>query len=125
MFEAVGLLLGQEELPAEQQLAALNSLLQPLMQQIKSNLQPAAAEQQAADGGGGSVSGSSGSWGILQAMEAIARLNKGFKWELCTRSRPQLGESGTIQRESIILQGSAVLLSHDSTVHMFLWGMHA
>eukprot|EP00879_Flechtneria_rotunda_P017634 GHRR01018485.1.p1 GENE.GHRR01018485.1~~GHRR01018485.1.p1 ORF type:complete len:825 (+),score=308.84 GHRR01018485.1:604-3078(+) len=84
VFEAVGLLLGQEELPAEQQHAALSSLLQPLMQQIKANLQPAAAE---AAGGLGN-----GSWAILQAIEAIARLSKGFKWELCTRSRPQLGK---------------------------------
>lgn len=34
LFEAVGLLLGQEELPAEQQQAALSSLLQPLMRQV-------------------------------------------------------------------------------------------
>ncbi len=28
---------------------------------------------------------------ILQALEAIVRLNKGFKSELCTRSRPHIG----------------------------------
>ncbi|WIA12173.1 hypothetical protein OEZ85_012245 [Tetradesmus obliquus] len=99
VFESVGLLLGQEELPAEQQLAALHSLLQPLQRQIEGNLQQAAAEAGAGRGSGSSSSSGcaglaqlgSGSWAILQAMEAIARLNKGFKWELCTRNRPQLG----------------------------------
>lgn len=86
VFESVGLLLGQEELAADQQLAALQQLLQPLTRQIEANLGPAAAEAAA-----GSNSGSS-SWAILQSLEAIARLNKGFKWELCTRSRPQLGK---------------------------------
>lgn len=85
VFESVGLLLGQEELQADQQLAALQQLLQPLTRQIEANLGPAAAEA-----AGGSSSGSS-SWAILQSLEAIARLNKGFKWELCTRSRPQIG----------------------------------
>lgn len=84
VFESVGLLLGQEELPAEEQLAALQQLLQPLTRQIEANLGPAAAAE-AAGGGSGS------SWAILQSLEAIARLNKGFKCELCTRSRPQLG----------------------------------
>jgi exportin-T len=88
VFESVGLLLGQEELPAEQQLAALQQLLQPLMRQIEANLGPAAAEAAAGGGNGGGSS----SWAILQSLEAIARLNKGFKYELCTRSRPQIGE---------------------------------
>lgn len=29
---------------------------------------------------------------ILQALEAVVRLNKGFRTDLCTRTRPQLGE---------------------------------
>ena len=33
-FEAAGLLLGQEELPAEQQLAAVDGVLRPLLAQI-------------------------------------------------------------------------------------------
>jgi exportin-T len=86
VFESLGLLLGQEELPPDQQLAALQQLLMPLTRQIETNLGPAAAEAAA-----GSSSGSS-SWAIMQSLEAIARLNKGFKWELCTRSRPQIGE---------------------------------
>jgi exportin-T len=82
VFESVGLLLGQEELQAEQQLLALQQLLQPLTRQIEANLRPAAAE----------AAGGSSSWAILQSLEAIARLNKGFKWELCIRSRPQIGK---------------------------------
>lgn len=85
VFESLGLLLGQDELPPDQQLAALQQLLMPLTRQIETNLGPAAAEAAA-----GSSSGSS-SWAIMQSLEAIARLNKGFKWELCTRSRPQIG----------------------------------
>jgi exportin-T len=116
VFESVGLLLGQEELPAEQQLAALHSLLQPLQRQIEANLQRAAAEAGAgSSGSGGGLGGAaqlgSGSWAILQAMEAIARLNKGFKWELCTRNRPQLGE----REDSLLLVfmlGSAVNYCH-------------
>ena len=27
-----------------------------------------------------------------QSLEAIARLNKGFKADMCTRTRPQIGE---------------------------------
>jgi hypothetical protein len=86
VFESVGLLLGQEELQPDEQLAALQQLLQPLLRQVEANLGPAAAEP-AGGGGAGSAS-----WAILQSLEAIARLNKGFKAELCSR-RPQLGES--------------------------------
>ena len=42
-FEAAGLLLGQEELPAEDQYALLVALLQPLVQQIERGLQASAA----------------------------------------------------------------------------------
>ena len=34
-FEAVGLLLGQEEVPAQEQHACLAALLQPLLQQVR------------------------------------------------------------------------------------------
>lgn len=34
MFESVGLLLGQDEVPEEQQSAALQALLQPLTEQV-------------------------------------------------------------------------------------------
>lgn len=78
-FEAVGLLLGQEELAAEEQQRYLSALLQPLIQQVEANLplcdrpppgpqapQPAALVQ--------------------QSMEAISRISKGFSLSLCTRS---------------------------------------
>jgi exportin-T len=98
VFEAVGLLLGQEDIPADQQQAALSGLLQPLIRQIEANLAPAAAGAAAgvaAVGGGGGGGGGRGAappaWLILQSLEAIARLNKGFKADLCTRTRPQLG----------------------------------
>ena len=96
-FEAVGLLLGQEELDAARQQEALRSLLQTLTQQIEGNLQAAAAAAAAAGDGGGSlpllVQGRPGPvWLMLQAVEAIVRVNKGFKTDLCTKSRPQLGE---------------------------------
>lgn len=55
IFEAVGLLLGQEDVPADQQQAALSALLEPLTAQIKGNLGPAAAA--AAAGGGGGAAG--------------------------------------------------------------------
>ena len=32
---------------------------------------------------------------ILQSLEAVVRINKGFKNDLCTRTRPQLGEGQT------------------------------
>jgi exportin-T len=96
VFEAVGLLLGQEELDAARQQEALRSLLQTLTQQIEGNLQAAAAAAAAAGDGGRSlpllVQGRPGPvWLILQAVEAIIRVNKGFKTDLCTKSRPQLG----------------------------------
>jgi hypothetical protein len=45
VFEAVGLLLGQEEMAAEPQAAALAGLLQPLSGQIQTNLRRCSAVQ--------------------------------------------------------------------------------
>ncbi len=87
VFESAGLLLGQEELQPEQQAAALTSLLAPLTQQVEANLAAAAA----AEAGGAGMPPGGPAWAVLQAMEAITRLNKGFKFELAMRSRPQLG----------------------------------
>ncbi|KAF5841975.1 armadillo-type protein [Dunaliella salina] len=69
-----------QEVPAEQQSAALSALLQPLTAQIKANL-PSSQPQ-----GGIPQSGL-----ILQALEAVVRLNKGFKTDMAIRSRPQIG----------------------------------
>jgi exportin-T len=94
VFEAVGLLLGQEDMPADQQQAALSGLLQPLIRQIEGNLQPAAAGAAAgvvAVAGDAAAARAPPAWLILQSLESIARLNKGFKADLLMRSRPQLG----------------------------------
>ncbi|GBF91404.1 exportin [Raphidocelis subcapitata] len=95
VFDAVGLLLGQEEIPADQQSGALSGLLQPLIRQIEGNLQPAAAGAAAGAAAvwdDAAAARAPPAWLILQAMEAIARLNKGFKSDLVTRTRPQLGQ---------------------------------
>ena len=49
-FEAVGVLLGQDELPAEQQLQALEGLLNPLLSQMETHLPQCAAQQQQPSG---------------------------------------------------------------------------
>jgi hypothetical protein len=94
VFEAVGLLLGQEDMPAEEQGSLLSSLLQPLREQIESNLSMRSVSSPSL---------------VLQAMECVVRLNKGFKSELVTRTRPQLGRMFThflevaiqVQREGV------------------------
>lgn len=93
VFEAVGLLLGQDEIPVEQQAALLGSLLQPLKEQMEGNLMAAmAATTQGGGGGGGTMAAAAAAPGlILQALEAIVRLNKGFRPDTLTRTRPQLG----------------------------------
>ncbi|KAG1677608.1 hypothetical protein FOA52_010389 [Chlamydomonas sp. UWO 241] len=80
VFEAVGLLLGQEEMPCEEQGNLLSSLLQPLREQIESNLSMRSVSSPSL---------------VLQAMECVVRLNKGFKSDLVTRTRPQLGRMFT------------------------------
>lgn len=61
---------------ADEQAAALGALLTPLTAQIEAHLRaPSAA----------------GPGLIIQAMEAVVRLSKGFKTDMLTRSRPQLG----------------------------------
>ena len=50
-YEAIGLLLGQEELAAKQQLAALESLMAPLLSQMDTHLPACAQQPQAASGG--------------------------------------------------------------------------
>jgi exportin-T len=99
LFEAVSLLLGLEEINAEQQQAALSSLLQILMQQLEVNLQQAVADAAAAGDGGRTLplllpGGQPGAiWLVLQSVEALTRLNKGFKTDLVTKSRPHLGKA--------------------------------
>ena len=91
-FEAVGLLVGQEEVEAAQQHAWLAALLQPLVSQMEGNTAAAAAA--AAAGGGNSGNSGGGPPPALlvqQALEAVTRLAKGLSLRLCTEARPQLG----------------------------------
>ncbi|KAG2493435.1 hypothetical protein HYH03_008254 [Edaphochlamys debaryana] len=120
VFDAVGLLVGQEEVPAEQQLQLLQQLLRPLLAQIEDNLQPLRAASAAAASGGGAGAGAGGGAGsaraggggggggsaaaaaaaaasgaaaaglVLQSLEAVNRLSKGFRTDIVTRQRPQL-----------------------------------
>lgn len=46
----------------------------------------------AADSGGAHGNGPAPSLLIQQALEAIARISKGFNANLCTRVRPEIGE---------------------------------
>lgn len=96
-FEAAGLLVGQEELPVEEQRAWVAALLQPLVAQLEGNLAAAAA---AAAGAGGSAPppqrfGAPGAPPpallVQQALEAVTRVAKGLSLRLCTETRPQMG----------------------------------
>lgn len=99
VFDAVGLLLGQDDLAPEQQLQLLGSLLQPLLRQVEGSL-PAlrAASAASAPGSGASVASAaaaaqasaSAAGLVLQSLEAINRLSKGFRTDVVTRQRPQL-----------------------------------
>lgn len=99
-FEAAGLLLGQEELPAEDQYALLVALLQPLVQQIERGLQTSGASAGSAHVGGPGGGSKAGKMlpgpqqraKIQQALDAITRVSKGFNSTLCIRTRPQLGK---------------------------------
>ncbi len=90
-FEAAGLLVGQEDLPAAEQRAWVAGLLQPLVAQLEGNLAAAAA-------GGGAAAAAAAAAGapppallVQQALEAVTRVGKGLNVKLCTESRPELG----------------------------------
>jgi len=93
LFDAAGLLVGGEEFFQEKdQLVWLRGLLEPLISQINSNLEPTAA-----------ISSSDNSSSqqqlqlqqhaalIQQSLEGLTRLSKGFSSKLCTQSRPEVG----------------------------------
>jgi len=79
-FEAVGLLLGGDDLPAERQLAFVQGLLGPLVSQVESHT-PAAARGSLAD-----------AQLVQHALIAIAYLSKGFTTHMVTVARPGLGK---------------------------------
>ena len=100
VFEAVGLLLGQDEIPSDQQALLLGSLLQPLKDQIESSLSyalpaptpissPSASPLSRPESARLSMQMASGL--IIQSLEAIVRLSKGFRTDVLIRARPQLG----------------------------------
>ena len=86
LFEAAGLLLGQGELPAADQLAALESiLLSPALSQI------AAALPAAAGGPEGEAAADGAAAAVQRALDALGRAARGFAPPLTVRARPALG----------------------------------
>jgi hypothetical protein len=126
-FEAVGQLLGTEDLPAEEQREAVNALLRPLIQQMDGQLlvaskAPAGAPAWNSCWRHGSLRSTTSKQDVLcfdafkegslwtfapcagsgerkaaevlvqQALEAVSRASKGFSLQLCTQTRPQIGD---------------------------------
>lgn len=83
IFEAIGILVGMEDVPLEKQTDYLSSLLTPLCQQVEALLM------------NGKVQNSEGSPAtiliIQQIIMAINALSKGFNERLVTASRPAIG----------------------------------
>lgn len=88
-FEAAGLLVGQEELPAAEQRSWVAALLQPLVAQMEGQLAAAASSS------GTPTFASAGppppALLVQQALEAVTRVAKGLSLRLCTEARPELG----------------------------------
>lgn len=83
IFEAIGLIIGLEDVPAEKQSDYLSLLLTPLCQQIEKGLM----EAKVASPEGFPVKIAS----IQFAIVAINALSKGFSERLVTASRPRIG----------------------------------
>ncbi|KAK9827309.1 hypothetical protein WJX81_002974 [Elliptochloris bilobata] len=83
-FEAAGLLVGGDDLPEAQQVEAAAALLRPLLARMEAQLPAAAA-------GAGTPGGRAAAAAVLQALEAVARVSRGFSLALTTR-RPALGD---------------------------------
>ncbi|XP_031386777.1 exportin-T isoform X4 [Punica granatum] len=83
IFEAIGLLIGMEDVPLEKQSEYLSSLLTPLCQQVGSLLSTPTD----------SMDESSAKFAIIQQIiMAINALSKGFSERLVTASRPAIGQ---------------------------------
>ncbi|XP_057842753.2 exportin-T isoform X2 [Cryptomeria japonica] len=80
IFEAVGLLIGMEEVPLDKQSEYLSALLAPLCQQVTVLL----ADAQVQDPAGSAAC-------LQQVISAINSLSKGFGERLVTTSRPTVG----------------------------------
>lgn len=83
IFEAIGLLIGMEEVPSEKQAEYLSSLLTPLCQQVEVLLLDAKAQNR--EGPYVKIAN------IQQIVMAINALSKGFSERLVTSSRPAIG----------------------------------
>ncbi|XP_071731953.1 exportin-T-like [Rutidosis leptorrhynchoides] len=83
IFEAIGLLIGMEDVPLEKQSEYLSSLLTPLCQQVEVLI--ASSRVQNSEGSLSKVAN------IQQIIMAINALSKGFSERLVTASRPAIG----------------------------------
>nr|XP_043615501.1 exportin-T isoform X2 [Erigeron canadensis] len=83
IFEAIGLLIGMEDVPLEKQTEYLSSLLTPLCQQVEILI--------ASSRGLNSEESLSKIVNIQQIIMAINALSKGFSERLVTASRPAIG----------------------------------
>ncbi|XP_024970588.1 exportin-T [Cynara cardunculus var. scolymus] len=83
IFEAIGLLIGMEDVPLEKQSEYLSSLLTPLCQQVEILL--ASSRVQNSEESPSKVAN------IQQIIMAINALSKGFSERLVTASRPAIG----------------------------------
>ncbi|KAL9267057.1 Exportin-T-like protein [Drosera capensis] len=83
IFEAIGILIGMEEVPLEKQSEYLSSLLTPLCQEVKVLLESSKASNL--------QDSSTDVFVIKQIVMAINALSKGFSEHLVTASRPAIG----------------------------------
>ncbi|KAI3786205.1 hypothetical protein L1987_45339 [Smallanthus sonchifolius] len=83
IFEAIGLLIGMEDVPLEKQSEYLSSLLTPLCQQVEILI--ASSRVQNSEDSQSKVAN------IQQIIMAINALSKGFSERLVTASRPAIG----------------------------------
>ncbi|KAM7480617.1 hypothetical protein LguiA_028830 [Lonicera macranthoides] len=83
IFEAIGLLIGMEDVPLEKQSGYLSSLLSPLCQQVEAML--ANAKVQSSEDSPANIAN------MQQIIMAINALSKGFSERLVTASRPSIG----------------------------------
>ncbi|KAK6914686.1 Exportin-1/Importin-beta-like [Dillenia turbinata] len=83
IFEAIGMLMGMEEVPLEKQSKYLSSLLIPLCQQVEALLVDGTAQNPEESPAKMVI--------IQQIIMAINALSKGFSERLVTSSRPEIG----------------------------------
>ncbi|KAK1287212.1 Exportin-T [Acorus calamus] len=84
-FEAIGLLIGMEDVSPEKQTEYLSALLNPLCQQVKVDLALLDSKGQMPDESSTKIAS------IQQIIMAINALSKGFSERLITGSRPGIG----------------------------------